>query len=295
MCKPNLKRFIKLTLILICIAGFYACSEPDMGCLDALSSNFDLEADQDCCVRADECCCTYPNLSLGITYKLTSQDSLDDPRTNFKLGDCYPLDNLTDSIQIDTLQFFIYGLKPHNSALLDSICVTEIMEYNRANTSDETEVLSIEDNFALIDGIQFRYDLGTYQSDLETDRIDFTIGLPENIAQINPDDIITDNLFKNTYSDLYDQAEGIYASIRINITIKSGEKQRNIIETYIYEQFTSTSLLNPLVVSKGDDLNILMRINVLDIFKGTIFDVSNEDLQLIITNNIENSISILGE
>jgi len=293
MFKPNLKRFNKFILIILSLVGFYACSEPEMGCLDALSSNFDIAADQDCCLRADECCCTYPNLSLDLSYKLTNLDALDDPRTNFKLGDLYPLDNLIDSIQIDTLQFFIYGLKPYNTTLLDSICVTEEMEYNAINSSGDVELFSVEDNFALIDCTQFSYDLGTYQSDLETNRVDFTIGLPEIIAEINPDDIITDNTFKNIYSDLFDETTEIYASIRINITIKNGDKQRNIIETFEYEQFSSKFLNSSLIVSKGEELNILMRINVLDIFKGTIFDISNEDLLLIIMNNIESSISIL--
>ena len=71
-----------LYLGFVCIS----CSEPTEGCIDALASNFELEADIDCCLIEQECCCNYPILDLNLFYKGRAEDALSDPTTNIDLS-----------------------------------------------------------------------------------------------------------------------------------------------------------------------------------------------------------------
>ena len=280
--------------LFILLAGcFFCCTETDDGCLDSTASNFDLTADDDCCLIEEECCCIYPDLKLDLSYKQRAADSLSVPATNFKLGTFYALENEQDSILIDTFELFLSQVKPINFTLADTICVLENIDYTQLNIEGESETFRVEDNIALIDGIQFSFDLGTYQSELDVEQLDYTLGLSTEVAQIDPENIITSNNLRNTYNFLFNELTGSFPSMRVKFTLKSADQQRVITRELSFEDRISFPLSTSIINDKGVDLSLAMRINVLDVFKGTIFDIANEDIDLIINTNLASSISII--
>jgi len=280
-------------LFILLAACLFCCTETDDGCLDSTASNFDVSADDDCCLVEEECCCTYPDLELELFYKQKASDTLLKSETNFKLETFYALVNSQDSIKIDTFELFISQVKPINLTLVDTICVLESIEYTQLNVGGDSELLRVEDNIALIDGLQFRFDLGTYQSDLDVEQVDCTLGLSEEIAQIDPDNIVTSLNLGNTYNYLFNESRASFPSMRVKFTLKSADQQRIITQELSFEERLTFTFASPIVNNKGANLSLLMRINVLDVFKGIIFDVAIEDIDLIIKANLASSVSII--
>jgi hypothetical protein len=287
-------KYTKYFFIILAACLFY-CTETDDGCLDSSASNFDVTADKDCCQVEEECCCTYPNLSLVLFYKQRAADTLSASNTNFKLETFYAIENSADSISIDTFELFISQVKPINLNVTDSICVLESIEYSALNTEGETEVFSIEDNVVLIDAFLFSFDIGTYSSDLDVEQVALTLGLSNEMAQINPDNIITNNNLGSTYNFLFNENLGLFPSMKVKFTIKSGDQQRIISRELAFRERLSFTLSNPIINENGSDMSLPLRINVLDVFKGIIFDVANEDIDLIVSNNLVSSVSLIEQ
>jgi len=238
-------------------------------------------------------CCTYPDLQLNLAYKQKAADTLSVSSSNFKLGTFYALENTQDSIAIDTFQLFLSQIKPINFTSLDTICVLETIDFTKTNTAGDIIASRVEDNIALVDGLQFSFDLGTYQSDLDVEQVDLTIGLSDELSQINPDNITTNNNLGDTYNYLFNKISGAFPSMRVKFTLKNTDKQRIITRDLTFEEHLSTTFTTPIVNKNGQDLSLLLRINVLDVFKGIIFDVEIEDIDLIINTNLASSLSLI--
>lgn len=280
-------------LFILFTGCLFCCTETDDGCLDSSARNFDITADNDCCQVEEECCCTYPDLSLELSYKQRAADSISESDTNFKLETFYAIENSLDSIMIDTFELFLSQVKPINLTLADTICVLENIDYTQLNTAEESETFRVEDNIALIDGLQFSFDLGTYRSDLDVEQIDYTLGLSDQVARIDPENIITSNNLGNTYNFLFNEITGAFPSMRVKFTLKDADQQRVITRELTFEDRISFPLTTPIVNDRGADMSLSMRIDVLDVFKGIIFDVENEDIDLIIKANLASSVSII--
>lgn len=118
--------------LFILLAGcIVCCTETSDGCLDTTARNFDVTADDDCCLDLDECCCIYPDLDLEISYKQRAADTLENADTNFDLETFYTLEDSQDSIRIDSFFLFIHQVKPINLTLVDSICVRETIDFTQ--------------------------------------------------------------------------------------------------------------------------------------------------------------------
>lgn len=276
-------------LVLICIS----CAEPEVGCLDALASNFDIEADQDCCLIEEECCCTFPSMSLNLFYKGTETDTLSDAATNIRLATYYPLENATDSIRIDSFSLFISNLQLISSLDSDTLQLFETLELSFLDSNSEEQVASFPDNIALVSIPTFSFDIGTFRSDIEYDEVSFDIGLRPELATIDPSSVDNGHPLGEEYTILFDTLSSRFLTGRIGFSLKRGVEERFFSQEV--DSFISSSqmFLNSVAIEKGEDLDILMRINVLDIFKGIIFDVPIEDVGSIIDENLTSSISIL--
>lgn len=288
-------RLVVCLMFVLSVCILSRCTDPVEGCLDITSSNFEVDADVDCCRKVDECCCDYPSMTLNLFYKLRAADSLVTiaTNTNFRLGQWYPLENNVDSIRIDTFNLFISNLSPNSSVSNDSVNTLESISTRISSAQGGTIETSFEDNLAMIDCRQFRYVIGTYTSDLTYDNVSFNIGLPEDLALFEPDEILGGHPLENNYSILFDEMSDSYQSVKLVYDIKSPVEQRTIAHFAPLRATISNSFVTPVAIEKGVDLGILMRINVLDVFKGIIFDVPNEDMSLIINENLIGSISIL--
>ncbi len=292
--KPSSFSLRNLTLFFFCFVWIcLSCADPEIGCIDALARNFDLEADQDCCLVEEECCCTFPSLSLNLFYKGTATDTLTQAATNIRLDEYYPLDNLMDSIRIDSFSLFVSNLQIIDNTELDTVRVIETLELNFLDVNGEAQVASFQDNIALVRMPTFRFNIGTYRSDIDYDEVSFDLGLREELATIDPSSVGNDHPLGDEYTVLFDTTGQRFLTGKIGFSLKRDTFERVVVQTVDPFRRDSEQFLLPISINKGEDLDILMRINVLDIFKGIIFDISNEEIDSIIDDNLIESISIL--
>jgi hypothetical protein len=277
------------SLVLIC----FSCQELTNGCTDSFASNFSISADEDCCLIEEECCCTYPSLTLNLFYKGRAADTLSQSSTNIRLGQYYALDNLIDSIRIDSFSLFISNLQAINTTDLDTVRLFETLELSFIDANGVEQVTSFEDNITLVSMPTFSFDIGTYSSDIAYDEVTFDIGLEPDLATIDPNSVDNDHPLGDEYTILYDTTNARFLTGRLGFTLTNGLEEQSF--SHEIDGFSSESdqFLTPISIDKGEDLDILMRINVLDIFKGIIFDVSSTDVESIINNNLASSISVL--
>lgn len=79
---PNI---ISRVISLFFFFSLVACYEAKEGCLDIDATNFEFEADDDCCENksVEDCCCEYPSLKLSIKHQYGDENlSLSRPYTN---------------------------------------------------------------------------------------------------------------------------------------------------------------------------------------------------------------------
>ena len=279
--------FIYLVLISI------SCADPEEGCIDVLARNFDLEADLDCCLVEEECCCTYPSLRLNLFYKGTATDTLGQAATNIRLDQYYPLENLTDSVRIDSFSLFISNLQIISNTEADTLQLIESLELSFIDAEGEEQSSSFQDNIALVSMPAFSVDIGTYRSDISFDEVLFDIGLRPALASIDPTSVDNNHPLGGEYTVLFDSTTMRFLTGRIGFTLKNGEMEQVYAQNLDPFKSDSEQFLSPISINKGENLDILMRINVLDIFKGIIFDIPSDDAALILNENLTSSISVL--
>ena len=282
-------------IFLICLLSIliYSCSEPTEGCIDVSARNFDVSADVDCCRKPPECCCQYPTLSLNLFYKLTGEDTLANMSTNFKLKRYYALQNSTDSIRIDSFHLFISNIRPTDNSLGDSI---QTLESIRVRTSDgQGDIIeqTFPDNIALVDFENFQYTLGTYRSVSGYNELNYNIGIPANLAAVDPVNVLDNHPLSNDYTKLYNSNDRRFISGRVGFRVKRSNEERFIVHEIADPCPITQNFALPILAVRGQNLPILLRINTLEVFKGIIFDVPMEDISLIINENLKSSISIV--
>jgi len=276
------------------VALLFSCTEPEEGCIDVLASNFEINADDDCCADTqEECCCTFPTLRLNLFYKGVATDTLSNASSNIRLDTYYPLDNLGDSIRIDSFSMFVSDLTPFDNIAGDSLSVIEILEITTIDGDGQTITNSLQDNIALVEMPLFQFTVGTFRSDISIDEISFNLGLGPNLVNIDPTSVDNDHPLGNEYTVLFDNTAMQYLVGRIGFTLKRGLEERIIVQNLESFESFSEQFVNPTFVDRGSTLDIRMRINILDVFKGIVFDIPNVEIPVLINENLSTSISIL--
>jgi len=130
--------FTKIAFFLLLI-NLNSCYEPEEGCLDLTSTNFDLDADEPC---VD--CCTYPKLKIRFNNKWQYADTLVAFTT-----DTFYLDVNNDPFRIERIRFYWsdYQLVLNDGS---KIATTDLIDIKVANGAD-TSTINIVDHFMLAD------------------------------------------------------------------------------------------------------------------------------------------------
>jgi len=220
----------KTSFFILCfsILLLQACYQNQEGCLDVAATNFDVEADIDCCQETATCCCTYPSLSLSILHKLTA-----DAVTNFNTSSTLTL--MSDSSQsfiVENIQFYLTNFHLINSNTATEVGVEDqITLYN--NNNGQISSQEVEDNFSLIKPSQFTYDIGTFLSANNFDMISFDVGLSNSFNNTIVDSLSSDHALADTTQLGLDG----YISNQINIRIDTtyGEVINNTNPNDLFE------------------------------------------------------------
>ncbi len=274
-------------LFFVCIFINNACYEPKEDCLDIQAVNFEPVADEAC-----PDCCEYPKIKLRFQHKVITVDTT----LNLTYNTPYTLDGV-NYFRIQDIRFFISNLhliRPDDT----EIGLTDSIEINILKADQTTEILKVEDNFALADRDDFNAaTLGTYQTSGLFSGIRFTLGIEENVNRAEPSSFPdTHPLSIESDSSMYWNVDEGYIFNRIALfrdTLSANDTP------FILEMGTSSFLQQltlpyDFTINEGFDLSITLRIDYLKWFESVdILLDSEESMMEKIRNNTVNSFSLV--
>lgn len=163
-----------------------ACFEPKEGCLDIAATNFDAQADEDCC-------CTYPQLLLSV-------DQVYDTLL-FRNDSAYVSDD-GHWFRIHSVAFYLsdFQLFQNGAAFQTS----DTLRLKTLAGSDTLEQV-FTDDFLLVRRSPLEYSVGTFRQDGVFEEVRFRLGLSQEAQKILP------NKAPNTHP-LATQTDGLWLS-----------------------------------------------------------------------------------
>ncbi len=195
-----LGRILKNSTCFLLALTLLCCYEPQEGCLDADATNFALEADEDCCTSADECCCEYPQLSLSLKHKMAD--------ANLSFDEVY-LDKAGNPFRINSIHFFTSNIQfigEQIHGVTDSISI---------NDNAGSSVLR-PDDVTVVSAQTFSFPVGTFKRSGSYSAVRFIVGLNEPELSSPGDQFGSDHPL--SYSDetlIDDQGNRIMARITL--------------------------------------------------------------------------------
>jgi len=254
-----------LVYLLLVLVALGSCDSREEGCLDTLSTNFDVDAVAEC-----DSCCVYPTVSLSLNY---DYDTIE----NFVFRTLYPYVG-EDSIRIVSLQLpfseIIYYSEGQAIHVIDTI---------RGQSS------RIYDDFLVITQSQRTNDFGSTITVGPVDSINLRMGLDENFALgLRPyEDVEINSRFIEVIEDMY--VDSISTLFQARIAVEIGDSLRSleikeIVEPELSLQVEDTSLLPgiPWTIGLTMDLRVLI--------DGISKEDTNEMMEKTIAQNISASI-----
>lgn len=259
---------IHLVLIGVLLVG---CYENQEGCLDLYASNFDVDADDDCCPDPDNCCCEYPELQLTIAHQLDS--------TSLQLGQIYETASGQTYI-LTELSFLLSDFALHSDTSWTGIRDTIVLE-DQLRPDDATE----------ISRNSFRFTVGSFLPPGNFDQIRFLCGLTAVEANTSPSQFEAGHVLSDN-SDLWDASDG-YQMFRVGMIPDTSTMDTIHLQ---FPAFPAIPFTLPIDEEKtiGSDLNVSISINY-----NLWFDALNPETDLIsemeakIANGIKSSLSYL--
>ena len=271
-------------LLLFSALIFMTCYEPVEGCLDIDAINYNVAADDPC---GD--CCTFPSLILRFQHRLEwPKDS-----STLTYGEFHPnihTSVLTDSFLIDRARYFFSNI------ILIKEDGTEVNVIDQLElTFDNGEVQTVTDNFAKLDTENFQArGIGTVKTEGVFTSVKLTLGLEafllgkeitSNLPSGHPLDASSDTIS-------FEAGTGFIPNLLVlrydTLRFQKGDEFRffePIPLSFVFEQ--------PLVIEKGNNINLTMKTNYMNWFAGVDFENdSSQTIEEKIRNNLPNVFSV---
>ena len=263
---------IKSTIIfLLCYLVFQSCT-PVEGCKDPLASNFDPEADKNCC-------CQYYQLKFEIDHNV---DSLG---TDFNLLSAYPDADL-NFYQVKSSAILISSISLINRSG-ESFSVIDKIELPLSSGGSEL----FTNDFNVIKPGTFINSIGGFSSFGDFERLRFLVGLNNSASRANALEI-----YDNTNPLSYLNSNAFFDANSNTFNYGKWEIiNTNTSDTSFYKIADTVWIELPInVVAKdGLDTRIPLRLNYSILFEGISFTNDNQVLiEQKIKNNLRNAFSI---
>ena len=276
--KKNLS-FLLFFLIIFCL---YGCFEPQEGCLNIQASNFDFDADRDCCDE-ESCCCEYPSLILDVVHK-----EFQDSSENFSLGQTYDWPIGDGEFIVENVRLYLSKFELHGNTQLnirDSINIT----FQNTNGTEESKY--VEDNFALIRPGVFSYNIGEIRASGAFDSLSMQFGVFPEANNAIPSSLPDGHPIAIQQPLM--QLNPLQGYINCQVILKKDTFVTTMCDTLniFSSEHIALDLLAPQIVRNGQDNVLKLRINYLEWFQGIDFALDNND-ELIskVSNNLAPSI-----
>ncbi len=259
-----------LLLITYCLSSV-ACQETTKGCLDVRAINFDVTVTQAC----EDNCCIYPNLTLQADYFYDT--------TKFSFNKKYKIDNVADSIEFLSFQFYLsdFQLVTSNNKIatvIDSILI--------ARNSDTIKTLS---NYALVgknNGFEFK--IGKFDKPTKYAKIKFQVGLDNIANQAIPSKMPSGTPLSNQSDSMYLKAQNTYIFNKIVYKLKSKPDTVSIFITTV----TPLTFTKNVSFTEGFDAKIPLKIDYKKFIKDIKFTETKDIIKQRIVTNTKDAFSI---
>ena len=228
-----LKRSTSKILLCICMLMILGCYEPKEECLDALASNFSIDADAPCC-----CCCEYPSLVFSLQHRYGDE--------GFNLNQVYT--NARDQTFIPlAITFYVSDVAMRLGD--DWLSVDQTINLPTA-TGEVVE----PDDVTVLRRQGFQFDIGEFKQAGQFSAVRFSVGLNEPEVSVSKDELPSDHALSSSNNDLLD-AEMNYQKYHLELAIDS-----MVMDTVTIHDIATPSLLFeiPVTVEKtrGGELSI---------------------------------------
>ncbi len=173
---------IALGLIVV-ILGLSSCYENVEGCLDPDSANYTVTADINC-----EDCCTYPTLSLLVSYFLGD--------VSYNRQDTF-INDLGVEFVIEDAQIYFSEIVLSDGS--NDYQIEDTFEYTDQSGNDQAAI----DDIILAQPTKYRYTLGTFTYSNEYTSLSVGLGIPEEIDQAQSITVTSDHPLVAAGDSLY--------------------------------------------------------------------------------------------
>jgi len=285
---PSKLVFLLSSLCLMAFISFQSCYNNKEGCLDIKASNFDFDADRDCC-QEEECCCTYPSLNLNVLHKQFA-----DSTENFELGELYPWPIGDGLFSITSFRLYLSNISIENEVTNENLNIRDSIDIQVLESDGSILTKKFEDNFNLINPEKFTYEIGEIQGSGSYNAVNMVLGIETPVKNGNPSSVPEGH-------DLSLQSPPMQNSIKegyftCNITLKKDTFVGTSVDTIRLFDVENLKLTfqDQMEISNGKDVSVEIRVNYLDLFQGIDFAVDNSSqVKTKIESNLPVSISLI--
>lgn len=318
----KLSGLINLSLLFytaLIITSLSSCYEPIEGCLDPLSSNFQLDGDNNC-----DDCCIYPSVDIEFSPMWDTINLL-----SFNKGTITSDTVFRDTIIMDTifLGSMVVDINTIDTVLIDTITMDTMLSYLTNDAGQQLRInesqffvsniflsglgrekLSTQDSVSLeCEPAETLYNtldiisLENLSTEIQNSAIDFgyntltfDIGISDCLASIDTVGL-TNSIpsLENLSTALV--SENNYLSHQFSLEFEDNPGEEVIISFTNGEGLVSLSILNTIQdfsITRGSDLSIDIDVNYSEWFKNLLSSDSEETIKQKIIQNSETAFSL---
>ncbi len=249
-------KYFNLVIFIGWIIILNSCYESKEGCLDPLSSNYDVSSDNDC---TD--CCIYPSIS----WKLDHQNG----DITLILGDTI-FNNLNDSFLVLDQKFYISGVSVYDVNGI-KLPLRDSINYNISNQSTTllNDVTKVEKNIVSLNFNKYRFED-------KVASLEVNFGLPEQYDYIKQSSIPSNSSIVQNNNILYNDLNLKYYSAYFKII--AGEALTDTLDLFLTTDHTfHVNYLSPISAQKGKELKLTLVLDYAALYKDV--DFRSGDIQ----------------
>ncbi len=256
----------KNTLFYIYLCLLSACYEPKEGCLDVRATNFNVDADRNCCDRDNQpCCCEYPKLNLKVEHKFGTETWQEDSAYTNSLGQRFRINRATFY-----LSEFALTQNGQRQGIVDSLQLSVLP----LSGNDTTNRFFIND-FQLVRRVPIDYTPGTFRGEGAFQEVQFRVGLPAAAQQVTPNRAPSGHPLRLQNERLWGGRTTGYAAMQLIVTRNLAPTTQPDTLTFFRPEFDNLAVRLPVtfVQPRGFSSTLILTINYAQLFNGV--DLSN--------------------
>ena len=263
-------KIFNISLLAILFFSLNACYETEEGCLNSFANNYSIGADNAC-----DTCCVFPTFSLNLSH---SFDTL-----NFNTSSVYE-DDFGQAYRVEELKYFISSIQLSNADGMlvspkDSIEISSLK-------GNEMVVLKANENYALVNQLSPRFELGEMIANGAYNQIHFSMGLDPCFNHIDTASLEESHLLRVNKDSLYiNKVEG-FVFQRLRLIRDTSTMESILIEVSGDDEYEALMIPIAIQIDRGLDVSVSLKLDMKKWLQG--IDVKNDQKNEILSKLKQN-------